>query len=319
MTTVVASTSCSMQPSDLPSAKSGIGSGYTVMLEFASALNLPDQADVMMDGLRIGEVGPITVTGQAVEVAVRIEEGTQLPADLRAVIRQNTLLGDTYIALEKNPDHSTAGILGEGDTVPLSQTTSPPQLEDTMAVLATFINGGSVQKVEDAITRINDVMPRVPEVEKLASTVAVDLRDLSQNTGELDRTLEGLDSTAVSINDKSAEISEMLTPTAMHYWQRINVDVLSYVGTLLPSIGSIFEGGMWLVPMLNSLASTAAVIRTTGEDVPADAEILSAFLRETILPFLRNPSVNVVSVSSPQGEELLGDVENVLRMLGAVK
>ena len=316
---IVASTSCSLRPADLPSTKAGVGSGYTVKLEFASAMNLPDRADVMMDGLRVGEVRRVEISGQAVDVSARIENGTEVPSDVKAIIRQNTLLGDTYIALDRNSSQSSAGFLREGQTIPLRQTTSPPQLEDTMAVLATFINGGNVQKIEGAISRINQVMPSVPDVQKMATTLAVDLHDLSQNTSELDRTLDGLNSTAISITDKSTQVNTMFAPSSMHYWKRLNENVLAYVGTLLPSIGSIFEGGMWLVPMLDSLAMAVTVVRSTGEEVLSDADKLSTFLHRTVVPFLRNPSVNIKSVSSPQGDELLGDVENLLRMLGAVK
>jgi hypothetical protein len=95
--------------------------------------------------------------------------------------------------------------------------------------------------------------------------------------------------------------------------------VLKYVGTLLPSIGSIFAGGMWMIPMLNSLSNTVALGRGIWDQAPNDAEKLSNFLRRTILPFLQNPSVNIVSVSTDDGTELIGNVENILRMLGAVK
>ncbi|MDN2495456.1 MCE family protein [Nocardia nova] len=317
--TVLAGTSCSLRPDQLPSIKGGVGNGYDVTLQFASTMNLPGGADVMMDGLRVGEVRKVELSGQGVNVSVRLEAGTQVPSDIEAVIQQNTVLGDTYIALDRNPAELPSGLLAEGGIVPVNRTTSPPQLEDTMAVLAYFVNGGSIQKAEDAINRVNAVMPAVNDVRRLASTVAVDMHDLGDNTAVLDRSLAGIGATARSINDNSAPLTAMFSDSGMHYWKRLNENVLGYVGTLLPSLGSIFEGGMWMVPMLDSLANTAGIGRGIWDAAPSDAQKLSTFLRSTILPFLHNPSVDVLSVESADGNQLIGNIEDVLRMLGAVR
>lgn len=317
-TTIVA-TSCSLSPNDLPSMRGGVDGGYNVVLQFSSVMSLPSGADVMMDGLRVGEVGKVDVSGQAVTVTVHLRTGTRVPTDVRAVIRQNTILGDTYIALDRDAADSGGGYLQPGATVPVSRTTAPPQLEDTMAVLAYFINGGSIQKMEDSIGGINAVMPAVTAVRRLSSTAVVDMRDLGHDTAEIDRTLAGLNATAVAFDDKSSTLSTMFTPSAMHYWRRAAVNLIAYVSQVLPAIGSIFEGGLWLVPMLGSLANSVGDMRATWDEAPSDAEKLSTFLRTTIVPFAHAPSVNILSVDSAQGDKLIGDVENVLRMLGAVK
>ncbi|MVU80726.1 MCE family protein [Nocardia sp. ET3-3] len=317
--TVFGTTSCSLGPNDLPSVTGGIGDGYDVTLQFASVMNLPTGADIMMDGLRFGEVGSVKVTDQAVVVTAKMKSGTHVPAEVRAVIRQNTLLGDTYIALDHDATDASKGYLTADGVVPVARTSSPPQLEDTMAVLAYFVNGGSIQKVEDAMTRINRVMPAVPDVQHLASVVSVDLHDLAQNTGEIDRALNGFDATATSVNDNSSTLATLFSQPTAHYWRRVAVDIVSYIGQILPSVGSVYEGGLWMVPMFDSLADSGGMIRQLWDEAPTDAEKLSGFLRQTILPFAANPSVNITSVESPQGDQLIADVSNVLRMLGAVK
>ncbi|CCW11338.1 MlaD family protein [Rhodococcus aetherivorans] len=317
--TVVSATGCSLGPNDLPLFRGTSGSGYEVTLQFSSAMNLPNGAHVMMDGLQVGAVRTVEVSGQSARVTAQLDDGTRVPSDIRAVIRQNTLLGDTYIGLDHDPIDASTGYLPPGATVPVDRTTSPPQLEDTIAVLAYFVNGGSIQRVQETMSKINTVMPPVADVRNMASMVAVDMRDLAQNTGEIDRFLTGLDSTAVSINDKSAIVSTMFSDSGLHFWHRWAANIVAYVSKALPAIGSIFEGGTWMVPMLDSLANSAGSIRTTWDDGPATTEKLSTFLRTTILPFAEQPSVNIRSVESVQGDQLIADVENVLRMLGAVK
>ncbi|MFF3573689.1 MlaD family protein [Nocardia jiangxiensis] len=316
---VLATCACTaVRPDDLPSVRGGVGASHQLGLQFASTMNLPTGADVMMDGLRVGEVESLSVAGKFVDVTVGVKDGTKIPADVHAVIRQNTLLGDTYIAL----DHGTVvhgPYLPPGGTVTVDHTSSPPQLEDTMAVLAYFVNGGSIQKIEDSMTGINAVMPKPRDVQRLATVVAGDMRDLAGDTNEIDRMLNGFFATGAAIDAKGQTLATLFSQPTVHYWRRTAVNIVSYISQILPSVGSVYEGGLWMVPMLNSLAATGAVGRGIWDDAPADTAALSDFLRTTVLPFAQNPSVDIRSINTAEGDEIVGDVENLMRMLGAVK
>lgn len=318
-TLLVGVTSCSLGPEDLPSPRGGIGDGFDLSLEFASAMNLPAGANLTMDGLRVGEVRGVDVSEKFVTVRARVKPDTEIPTDSRAIIRQDTLLGDTYVALTRDPAVPVQGYLRPDSTVPLDRTTAPPQLEDTIAVLANFVNGGSIQRIQDTMGRVNNVIPALPEVNDLASVIAVDLRDLSRNKGEIDRTINGFNNTASALNERSQILSEMFSESAEHYWRRLAISVVSHIGQIVPSVGSVYEGGMWMVPMLNALADSGDVIRDIWDEGPATAEQLSSFLRSTLLPFAENPSVDVVSVESDNGRQIVGDAQSILRMLGAVR
>ncbi|WP_067671524.1 MlaD family protein [Nocardia miyunensis] len=316
---MVTSTACSLGPNDLPSVTGGIGKSYDLTVQFASVMNLPAGADVMMDGLRVGVVKSVDVSpNKDVTVAVQIKAGTHVPADASAIIRQDTLLGDTYLALDHDSTTTAATqFLQSGGTIPASRTTSPPQLEDTMAVLAYFVNGCSIQKVEDAMTRINRVMPNLPDVHTMASVVARDLHDLSQNTVQIDRMLNGATETGAAIDAKNPALAEVFSQKGARYWYLLAKDIVGYVATVLPSIGSIFHGGAWLIPLLDSLANAGGEMRDIYDVTSSDK--LTNFLRNTVAPFVKDPSVNIRSVQAANGDQVIGDVENVLRMLGAVK
>jgi virulence factor Mce-like protein len=311
------SAACSLGPKDLPSVTGGLGTSYELTLQFASVMNLPTDADVMMDGLRVGMVHSVNVSNQNVSVVVQIKAGTRVPADAHAIIRQDTLLGDTYVALDHVTDGVAPEFLQPGGIIPASRTTSPPQLEDTMAVLAYFVNGGSIQKVEDAMTRINRVMPNLPEVENMATVVAGDLHDLAKNTDEIDRMLNGATATAAAIGANNSTLSEMFSQHGVHFWLLLTKDILGHISQVMPSIGSIFSGGYWMVPMLDALANSGGEIRALYDVSSSDK--LTDFLRSTVAPYVKNPSINIRSIESANGDQLVGDVENLLRMLGAVK
>ncbi|MGQ4601583.1 MlaD family protein [Nocardia sp. R6R-6] len=317
---VLTATSCSLGPNDVPSFQSGASDGYDITLHFTSVMNLPTGAKVMMDGLRIGQVEKVDASGSDVTVTAGISADARVPSNVHAVIRQDTLLGDTYIGLDQNPSGRDTASLPPSGNIPIGQTTSPPQLEDTLAVLAYFVNGGSIQRVQDTMSRINAVLPAVADLRKLATIVAGDLDDLAQNTATIDRTLTAIDQLALSIDDKSATLQQVLfEDSALKYWRMTFQFVWSHVSKIVPSIGSIFEGGFWMVPMLESLAGTAELGRGMWDTTPATVGKVADFLRTAVLPFVQNPSVNIRSVESPQGDQLVGDMENLLRMLGATK
>lgn len=311
---------CAFGPNDLPSVRAGVSQDFDVTLQFDSVLNLPAGADVMMNGLRVGQVRSTAVTDDGVDVKVGLTQDARVPADTTAIIRQNTLLGDTYLALTPEArDTGQSGYLAEGSVVPKSRTTSPPQLEDTIAVLAYFVNGGSIQKVQDTMATLNKTMPQLKDVRKMASTVSADLDDLAGSTSEIDRLLVGLDRTSTSFTDRTDQIAAVFGEQGADFWTRVAKSVVAHISTLLPSVGSIFVGGLWLIPMLTSVAETTEAGRGMWDKGPATVARLSDFLRTTILPFAEKPSVNVTSVQNRDGDQLVGDATTVLRMLGAVR
>jgi hypothetical protein len=186
-----------------------------------------------------------------------------------------------------------------------------------LALLSTFVNGGNIQKLQTSISKINAVMPNVKDLQKIASTVAVDLEDMARQTSEIDGLLKGLDNTAVALNRREEKITAMLSPNGLVLWDRLSKQVIRHIGTLLPSIGSIFGGGVWMVPMLNSVDSALAAVRKSGTDIASDSAKINEFLRRTIVPFLERPAVEVTPVSA--SGDRLKDAENLLRMLGAAR
>jgi phospholipid/cholesterol/gamma-HCH transport system substrate-binding protein len=181
--------------------------GHDITIEFASVLNLPERAKVVMDGAKVGVVKHVALTARGVEVTARIDHDVEVPSTIYAVMQQATVLGDTYIALERAPDAASTRPLGPGGRIPLAQTTSPPQLEDTIANMANFIGSGSIQRAQNSVIKINAITPPRPEIRQMASRAAADLSDLSNNIDTVDTWLSGLSESGkvMSVNTKNFE------------------------------------------------------------------------------------------------------------------
>lgn len=309
--------SCSsITVNSLPQPGNAYRNGYDIVLEFANVLNLPDRAKVVLDGTDIGVVTGINIANGHANVSSRIASGVEVPSNVHATLQQATVLGDIYVALEPDANVS-APPLTPGGRIPLVQTTSPPQLEDTIANLANFVASGSIQRAQNSVIRINNLNPPEAEIRELAGRVAVDLSDLSNNLDVVDKWLEGVAGTGDVMYAKLPKFQHWFSPAGMLGFDR-GTEVASYVGILLPSIGSIYSGGYWLVPLLESLGTTMEAIQHSKWAVEDEIPRWRKLWTDLFLPVDKYPAINITSIVGPDGREMSGNVEDVLRMLGAM-
>jgi hypothetical protein len=270
-----------------------------------------------MDGTKVGVVTNVTLTSGGVDVTSRIDRDVEVPSNIRAVLQQATVLGDTYVALERAPGAASAAPLGPGGRIPIAQTTSPPQLEDTIANLANFIGSGSIQRAQNAVININRVTPPRPEIRKIASRAAADLSDLSNNIDNVDLWLKGLSESANVMYVGTPSFKYWLSPVGVKGFAH-NFIVTHFLAPLLPTVSTIYYNGYWLVPALSSITDALEAFQHSkwafDEEVPRWQHLVTDYF----LPERKYPAINITSIVGPDGRELSGNVQEVLRMIGAM-
>lgn len=310
---------CSANPANLPMPSDLARNGYPLTVEFANALNLPAGAKVSFDGAAVGSVRSIDLTENSVAVGVDIRPGVAIPADSTATITSDTVLGDAYVKIERQQNATNSAALEPNSRITREHTVSPAPLEDTLAVLANFLGTGSVQRIQQTIGELNAALPpTTDEVRKVAGTMAVDVRSLAAATADIDRMLAGVDGITQALNRHAADLELIFDPHSMKLWANLRL-LVANIGILLPSVGSVYTGGNWLVPMIDSIATTIDEASGTGAGLVTTGANLQHFLRTTLLPLLSKPSVDVTSIVTADGNEQLDTVANLLRMLGAVR
>jgi phospholipid/cholesterol/gamma-HCH transport system substrate-binding protein len=316
---VVLSSCASLNANSLPEPGNSYSDGYDIVIEFANVLNLPDRAKVVMDGTTIGVVERVAVGRSDVDVTARIDQSIHVPSDIRAVLQQATVLGDIYVALDR-PSTAAAGGGGPvpaGGRIPVAQTTSPPQLEDTLANLANFVASGSIQRIQSSIININRVTPeRAGQVREIASQVSRDLSDLSGNIATADQWLNGVSGTADVMARRIPQLQYWFSPAGMLAFNRVTEASVA-ISTLLPSIGSIYTGGFWLVPLLKSLGIAVGAVQKSKVAVESEYPAWRQLFTDMFLPADKYPAMNITSVVAPDGRDITGNVQEVLRILGA--
>ncbi len=314
---VVVSSCASITVNSLPQPGGRGNDGYSIILEFSNVLSLPDRAKVVQDGTTVGMVTRVDLQSDHVDVVSQIDRGVTVPSNIRATLQQSTVLGDTYVALERPAAGDAAPGLAAGARVPLAQTTSPPQLEDTLANLANFVGSGAIQRAQNTIIAVNNVTPsRGGELRSLVNRVSVDLADLADNIDMVDKWLDGVSGTAEVMVRNRETYEYWWSPTGMIGWDR-NSQMSSYIGTVLPSVGSIYSGGFWLEPLLNSLANVTGALQQSKWDFEAEAPRWRKLFSESFYPVDKYPAINITSITGPDGREMIDNVQDVLRILGA--
>jgi phospholipid/cholesterol/gamma-HCH transport system substrate-binding protein len=316
--TVLALPSCaSLNINALPLPGNSHSGGYDIVMEFASVLNLPDRANVMLDQRTVGSVTAVTLRSNYVDVTARIDREAVVPSNVHAVLQQATVLGDIYVALDRPQTTDVAAhALGAGARIPLAQTTSPPQLEDTIAYAANFISSGSIQRIQNTIVGLNRVTPPGDKVRKIASQVSADLSDLSNNIDVVDHLLSGTSQTADVLYNRIPSFQHYFSAEGMLGFDRASLAGRD-TGKTLPSIGTTYSGGFWLVPFLTSAADAASALQRSKWALDDEIRELPHLLRDYFLPLDKHPAINITSIIGPDGRELSGNVQDVLRILGA--
>jgi len=185
--------------------------GYRVNASFAEASQLATEADVRISGVPVGKVKAIEPDAKTGRSLVTIEldaKYSPLPSDSKALLRQKTLLGETYVEL--TPGTEGARKLPEGGrmrqaniskTVELDEIlrTFDPQtraaFQEWMQTQAQAIDGhgrdlndalGNLGPFAEDAAELVDVLNRhEPAVTRLVSNTGAAFEALTERDGQL--------------------------------------------------------------------------------------------------------------------------------------
>jgi phospholipid/cholesterol/gamma-HCH transport system substrate-binding protein len=111
--------------------------GFRLKAVFATAVNIHPKSPVRVAGVDVGKVSSISRDGRAGLVTMEIEsKGLPIHSDATLKIRPRIFLeGNWFVELQ--PGSPSARTLSSGDTVPITQTSDPVQLDQVLDALNT--------------------------------------------------------------------------------------------------------------------------------------------------------------------------------------
>ena len=185
--------------------------GYRVAASFAEASQLATEADVRISGVPVGKVKTIEPDAKTGRTLVTMElqaKYSPLPSDAKALLRQKTLLGETYVEL--TPGSEQAKKVPEGGRLPNGSVSETVELDEilrtfdpkTRAAFQEWMQtqaqaiGGHGRDLNDALGNLGpfaedaavlvDILNRQePAVTRLISDTGVVFEALTERDGQL--------------------------------------------------------------------------------------------------------------------------------------
>jgi phospholipid/cholesterol/gamma-HCH transport system substrate-binding protein len=299
----------------------------------------------MVDDVVVGEVTDVERVGWHARVTLRVRDDVELPDNAIADIRQVSLLGEKYVALEAPESGPSDSRLGEGDEIPLASTGRNPEVEEVLGALSFLLSGGGVAQLGTIVEELNHVMSgREDRLRVLLGSLENVVGTLDAQKSDIIRALEAMNNLTATLNaerqtvtdaldatgpaievlaDQEAELVEMLT----------SLDRLGVVGTrviraskrnlikslehLEPVLTKLNAVGDELAPGLNLLVSFPFP-KEASEVVKGDYANTSIRAEISLDNFLtggggEEPPIELPPIELPDPGEVLTDVQKCLQ------
>jgi phospholipid/cholesterol/gamma-HCH transport system substrate-binding protein len=195
--------------------------GYRFKVSFGEATQLAHEADVRISGVPVGKVKDIETNKQTGRSDATIElkpEYAPLPADAKAILRQKTLLGETYVELTPGtpksktvPDNGRLATGQVADTVELDEILRAFDPK-TRAAFQTWIQtqaqsiDGRGQDLSDALGNLAPFAQDTTKVLEILNAQKAGVRELVRNTGEVFDALSERDGQLASLITNSNQV-----------------------------------------------------------------------------------------------------------------
>jgi phospholipid/cholesterol/gamma-HCH transport system substrate-binding protein len=269
---------------------------YELRADFAEATQLSDTADVRIAGVKVGRVKRTVLHGDRTRVTMQIDARyAPLPRDTRAILRQKTLLGETYV--EMTPGRPGAGALPDGGLLPRGQVRRTVELDE-------------VTRSFDPRTRSD--LQRV--VHALGAAAGPHAQDLSDTLGNL-RPFAGSTTELLAVLDSEHDAVRRLVHDSGVVFGALgrrqgDLSGLIRAGDRVLAVTARRDRD--LADVVRILPTTLAELRPTLREVEATAADAAPVVRE-LRPAARalGPTLVDAAALAPQLEGLFGDIDRL--------
>ena len=199
---------------------------YHVTALFDNASQLTPHADVRISGVNVGKVETVESHGLRTQVTLALEPRfAPLPRDVRAILRQKTLLGETFVEL--TPGSRGAPKLQEGDEIPPEQIADTQPLDRVLGML----DPPTRERLKELLTnsgamfdgRGTDLNAALGNLEPATRQLWAVMRILDSQRGSLEALVRDTGTVMETIGEQEAAVQELvrsghsvLSATAAH-------------------------------------------------------------------------------------------------------
>jgi len=271
--------------------------GYRFHASFENASQLQSNASVRIAGVDVGRVVAVDPDSLRTDATIELKSDfAPVPSDTRAILRQKTLLGETFVVL--TPGSRDAPKLAEGGTLAVANIESTQPLDRVFGLL-------------DAETRAN--------IQSLFTDGAAALggrgAEVNQALGELGPLTDDLEVMLAILDRQRSSVGGLIRDTGT---------VLRTVGTHRAAVADIVEAGASvasatasrdraLTETVRALAPALRTLRRASRAVTRTATAAGPVLSELrpVAPLVA-PALGALRRLAPQMEAVLADLDTAL-------
>ncbi len=275
--------------------------GYEFKVAFPEATTLPDQADVRIAGVSVGKVVKLSLDkgGARTLATIDVKKGfAPIPKDTKAILRQKTLLGETYVEL--TPGDPKGGSLPDGARLADTQVEPTVELDEILSAFdpstrkafrqwiqqsAQTIQGGRGQDLNDALGNLQGFAQDGADVLGVLDQQSADLHNFVKNTGVVFHALTERDGQLRSLVTNS---NDVFSATASEQ------NALSRTFDILPTFEDESKATLAKLqgfssnadPVVNDLKPVADKLQPTVKDLSVLAPSLETLFKKRLPPLI---------------------------------
>ncbi|MFN2589790.1 MAG: MCE family protein [Actinomycetota bacterium] len=131
------------------------GGAGTLRVEAANATGIEPLNDVTMRGVPVGIVGSVELTPKGTAmIELILDEGVRVPSGTKAALVRRSAIGDP--TLELTP--GTGPPMRNNDLIPMSATSTPPDPEETIEILARVLHAVPSRDLSTLVAELADAV-----------------------------------------------------------------------------------------------------------------------------------------------------------------
>ncbi|MCW2654192.1 MAG: virulence factor Mce family protein [Mycobacterium sp.] len=205
----------------LPANLFGVGR-YTVKLELPQTGGLYSNSNVTYRGTEVGLVHSVHLTDTGVEAVLSLKPGIHIPSDLVAQVHSQSAIGEQYVELL--PRNGTSPPLKDGDVIPMSDSTVPPDINSVLSAVNTgllAVPRDNVKTViDESYTAVGGLGPELTRIVNASTDLSIEARkNLDPLTALIDQSQPVLDSqtnTSDAIQGWASHLATVTTELQTH-------------------------------------------------------------------------------------------------------
>jgi len=269
--------------------------GYRVTVGFPEATQLAQEADVRISGVRVGRVkkkepNPRTgLTDTEIEIDARY---APIPKDTRAILRQKSLLGETYVEL--SPGTARSGNAADGGKLAAGQVAETVELDEilrgfdpvTRARFSTWFDQagvaakGNAEYLNDALALLTPFAEDTDQVlkvlrrqsdatQRLVRDTGYVFDALSERKGQLRDLIRNSNRTWEAIASRDSQLADTFRvfPTFLRESRATTERLTRFAGNTDPLITQLRPAARELSPTLIDLDALAPDLKGLFEDL----------------------------------------------------